>query len=306
MAKSENNTSAGAALAPELMARVRQIQIRTHRMVSNMLSGAYKSTFRGTGIEFEEVRAYQPGDDVRSIDWNVTARTGEPFVKTFVEERQLTLQFVVDISRSMDFGSGERTKREVAAEFCALMAYVAAFQHDQVGLSLFADEPGLHLNPKKGHSHILRVVREVIAAPPGGSGSALVPVLEHQLRMLRRRSMIFVISDYLSTGDDDWPRVLANMSARHDVVCVRITDPFEEALPQAGLISLRDIESGRMIDVDTRSKAVRAKWAEAAAERRARFEESLLGARSDSIELSTAGDVGDPVVRFFRKRMGRH
>ncbi len=306
MAETDNRGSAGGeVLAPDLMARVRQIQVRTHRMVSNMLSGAYKSTFRGTGIEFEEVRQYQPGDDIRTIDWNVTARTGEPFVKTFVEERQLTLQLVIDTSLSMDFGSRERSKRETAAEFAALMAYVAVFQHDQVGLSLFSDEPGLHLNPKKGLSHVMRVIREVIAAKPGGKGSSLVNVLEHQLRMLRRRSMIFVVSDFLTTSEEDWSLVLARLSAKHDVVCVRITDPFEEELPRAGLITMRDIESGQMVDVDTRSSSVREHWRRAATERAAALDEILLRARSERIDLSTCGDVGESVVRFFRKRMRR-
>ncbi len=295
-------------LAPELMARVRQIQIRTHRMVSNMLSGAYKSTFRGTGIEFEEVRGYQPGDDIRTIDWNVTARTGEPFVKTFVEERQLTLQFVVDISRSMDFGSGARTKRETAAEFCALLAYVAVFQHDQVGLSLFSDEPGLHLDPKKGHGHVLRVVREVIAARSGGSGgtrSALRPVLEHTLRTRRRRSMIFVVSDFISTIEEDWSRILARLASKHDVVCVHVTDPFEEELPRAGLVALTDVETGRVVEVDTRSAAVRKSWREAALRRRAALDSALQRSRVEKIELSANADVGEPVVRFFRRRMRR-
>jgi len=303
---SDNRESAGSeVLAPELMARVRQIQVRTHRMVSNMLSGAYKSTFRGTGIEFEEVRQYQPGDDVRTIDWNVTARTGEPFVKTFVEERQLTLQLVVDTSHSMDFGSRDRSKRETAAEFCALMAYVAVFQHDQVGLSLFSDEPGLHLNPKKGLSHVMRVIREVIAAEPHGEGSSLVSALELQLRMLRRRSMIFVVSDFLDTSEEEWALVLSRLSAKHDVVCVRVTDPFEEELPKSGLITMRDIESGQMVDVDTRSEAVRRHWADAARRRADELDEILLRARSERIDLSTCGDVGESVVRFFRKRLRR-
>ncbi|MFT7665263.1 MAG: hypothetical protein ACI87A_003499 [Planctomycetota bacterium] len=306
MAETDNKASSGSeVLAPELMARVRQIQVRTHRMVSNMLSGAYKSTFRGTGIEFEEVRQYQAGDDVRTIDWNVTARMGEPYVKTFVEERQLTLQLVVDTSRSMDFGSADRSKREAAAEFCALMAYVAVFQHDQVGLSLFADEPGLHLNPKKGLSHVMRVIREVIAAKPGGSGSSLANVLEHQLKMLRRRSMIFVVSDFQSTSEEDWAGVLARLSAKHDVVCVRVGDPFEEELPKAGLITLRDIESGKLVDVDTRSAAVRAAWAQAAEVRGAKLDEDLMRARADRIDISTVGDIGEPVVRFFRRRVRR-
>jgi len=306
VADSDNRERAGGeVLAPDLMARVRQIQVRTHRMVSNMLSGAYKSTFRGTGIEFEEVRQYQPGDDIRTIDWNVTARTGEPFVKTFVEERQLTLQLVVDTTHSMDFGSRDRSKRETAAEFCALMAYVAVFQHDQVGLSLFSDEPGLHLNPKKGLSHVMRVIREVIAAEPHGRGSSLAGALELQLRMLRRRSMIFVVSDFMSTVDEDWSRILSRLSAKHDVVCVRITDPFEEELPKSGLITMRDIESGEMVDVDTRSDAVRKHWVRAAKERQAALDEVLMRARCERIDLSTCGDVGESVVRFFRKRLRR-
>lgn len=307
----EEGSGGSAALAPELMARVRRIQIKTHRLVSSVLAGAYRSTFRGTGIEFEDLREYMPGDDVRNIDWKVTARTGDPFVKTYVEDRQLTLMFLVDTSHSMDFGSRAVTKREMAAEFCALLAYVAVFQQDQVGLCLFADEPGLHLEPRKGNKHVQRVVREVIAAPPGGRGSSLASVLEHQARVLRRRSMVFVVSDFVDNsasdgrGGDDWSEICARLALRHDVIAVRVTDPLEEELPAAGILTLADIESGARVEVDTRSAAVRAHWEAEARRRRDRLTAALQKGRAELIELSTAGNVADPVVRYFQTRTRR-
>ena len=289
-------------LAPELLARVRQIQIRTRIRASGALQGAYRSNFRGTGIEFEEVRPYQPGDDVRSIDWNVTARTGNPHVKTYMEERQLVLQLLVDTSRSMDFGSREKSKRETAAEVAALLAFVAAAEQDQVGLCLFDEAPGLFLPPKKDHFHLLRLVREVMAAPAGGSGSSLGAVLEHQLRHLKRRALVFVVSDFLSVGNDAWEESLAPLARKHDVIAVRVTDPFEEELPAAGRIPLVDLESGHSLEVDTSSKSVRDRWRQAALERRARLEERLRSARVDLVEVSTAGDLVQPLEACFRRR----
>jgi uncharacterized protein (DUF58 family) len=290
-----------ALLAPELMARVRQIQIRTHDLVSELLQGAYRSTFRGTGIEFEEVRPYQPGDEVRSIDWNVTARTGEPFIKTYVEERQLVLQLLVDTSLSMDFGSGEKTKREAAAEVAALLSFVAAQEQDMVGLTLFDEEPRLHLRPEKGSRHVLRVVREVMAAPAHGRGSSLGNVLEHQLRHLRRRALIFVVSDFHDV-DPAWTGALGRVARRHDVVCVRVHDPLEEELPVAGWITLREAETGRLVDVDTRSRAVRDAWSQAAAERRRALREATARARAGLIEVDASRNAADPVVAFFKRR----
>ena len=287
------------------MARVRQIQIRTHRFVSGLLQGSYRSTFRGTGIEFEEVRPYLPGDEVRSIDWNVTARTGRPHVKTYVEERQLVLQFLVDTSRSMDFGSRDKTKREAAAEVCALLSFVALSQQDQVGLCLFADEPGLHLPPDTGQRHVLRLVREVMAARAAGSGSSIAAVLEHQLRYLKRRSLVLVLSDFLSVEEDGWEDLLARLARRHDVICVRVVDPFEEELPESGLVVLEEVETGTAVEIDTRSRAVRREWAEGARRRRALLIETLRRARVELIEVSTDGDVADPIIRFFQRRAGR-
>ena len=292
-------------LTPELMARVRQIQIRTHGMVSAALQGAYRSNFRGSGIEFEEVRPYLPGDEVRSIDWNVTARTGEPHIKTYIEDRQLTLQFLVDTSRSMDFGSGEKTKRDCAAEVCALLSFVAVGQQDQVGLTLFADEPGLYLAPDKGHHHVLRVVREVVAARAEGTGSSLTAVLEHQMRHLKRRSLVFVVSDFLDVDAESWKKALARLARRHDVICLRIVDPFEEELPAAGVLLMEEIESGALVEVDTRSARVRADWARRAAARRDALSAILKRCAVDLVDLSTVHDVADPLIRCFRMRAER-
>jgi len=290
-------------LAPELMARVRQIQIRTHRLVSGVLQGSYRSNFRGTGIEFEEVRPYQPGDEVRSIDWNVTARTGEPHIKTYQEERQLVLQILVDTSRSMDFGSGFKTKREIAAEVSALLSFVAASNQDQVGLALFAEEVGTHLKPDRGNRHVLRIVREVIAAPAEGSRSELALVLEEQMRHLQRHALILFVSDFQDVENDpDFVDVLARVGRRHDVLCVRVSDPFEERLPEAGILLLRDVESGEEIEVDTRSRAVREAWQADAERRRDVLLAAVRRARADLIEISTDGDVADPVVRCFLRR----
>ncbi len=295
-----------AWLAPELMARVRTIQVRTHKLVSSALAGAYRSNFRGTGIEFESVRPYEPGDDVRAIDWKVTARVGEPFIKTYVEDRTLILQLVVDTSRSMDFGSGDKAKREAAAEVCALLALVAGRNQDQVGLCLFADEPGLHLAPKKGQHHVLRLIREVMAAPATGRGSSLTAVLEHQLRHLKRRSLVLIVSDFLGTDADAWEDPLARLARRHDVIAVRVFDPLEEELPPAGWLELSEIESGRRLDVDARSADVRRAWALAARARRERLLASLRKAGVDLIEVATNGDVAEPIARCFARRAARH
>jgi len=300
-----------ALLAPELMARVKQIKIRTHRLVNTALSGGYRSTFRGSGLEFSEVRAYQPGDEVRRIDWNVTARTGDAFVKTYAEERELTINLIVDTSRSMDFGSGRWTKRETAAQFCALISFVAMRHQDRVGLVLFGDEPGLHVRPRKGGQHVLRVVREIIAAPPTEGGSDFGAVLEHQLRALRRRSIVFLVSDFLDpssreSGPPPWFDLLAKLNRRHDVIAVHVVDPFEVELPAAGVIGLQEIETRNALELDTRSRRVRDLWRETASRRRAELHAGLHRARVEKIELDTTRDLGEPILAFFRRRGLQH
>jgi uncharacterized protein (DUF58 family) len=291
-------------VGPELMARVRQIQLRTRRLVNDVLAGAYRSTFRGSGVEFEEVRPYLPGDEVRSIDWNRTARAGQPYVKTYVEERELTLVFLVDTSRSMDFGSRELSKREVAAQFCALLAFVAQRQQDRVGLCLIGEEPGLHLEPRKGAGAVARVVREVIAAPAAHGHADIEGALELQLQTLKRRALLFLVSDFL--GDpEELADVLRRVGRRHELIAVRLVDPFEQELPPAGIIPLEDLESGRTLELDTRSPRVRAAWAAAAEARRKALEGVLLRAKVELIELATDKSVGEPVARFFNRRRRR-
>jgi uncharacterized protein (DUF58 family) len=299
-------------IAPELMARVRQIQIRTHRRVNTALSGGYRSTFRGQGIEFQEVRPYLPGDDVRSIDWKVTARTGEPFIKEYAEERELTLHLLVDTSMPMDFGSQQWTKREAAAQIAALIAYVAVQHQDRVGLTMFGAQPGLHLPARKGSKHILRIVREVLAAPPTPGRTNFAEVLEQQERTLHRRSLVFLISDFLGVdgiSDADsrtWTDPLARLSRRHDVIAVRVFDPFEEELPAAGVFLMNEMETGKLVEVDSRSRLVRDAWTLRAQERKQRLLAGLSRARVDHFDLPTSGDLADPLIGFFRRRSRQH
>jgi len=303
-----DSATAGELLVPELMSRVSQIQLRTHRMVNDVLSGAYRSTFRGSGIEFEEVRPYLPGDDVRTIDWLRTAKAGEPFVKTYVEERELTLVFLVDTSLSMDFGSRQWTKREIAAAFCALLSFVAQRSQDRVGLSMFGQEPGLHLPARKGAGAVARVVREVIAARPTAGGTDFRAVLDMQERTLRRRSLLFVVSDFAGF-DQAAADVLARLARRHDVVAVRVVDPFERELPPAGRIWMSEIESGRLVEVDTRSGAVRDAWRGDFDRRSAELAQLLVKSGVDLIELGTGQNLGaalaDPLVKYFALRRRR-
>jgi uncharacterized protein (DUF58 family) len=304
----DERASGTELLVPELMARVSQIQLRTHRMVNDVLSGAYRSTFRGSGIEFEEVRLYQPGDDVRTIDWHRTAKAGEPFVKTYVEERELTLVFLVDTSLSMDFGSRRWTKREVAAAFCALLSFVAQRSQDRVGLCLFGREPGLHLPARKGAGAVARVVREVIAARPTHGGTSFESVLSLQERTLRRRSLLFLVSDFAGF-DQAAADVLARLARRHDVVAARVVDPFERELPSAGRIWLQELEGARRVEVDTRSRALRAAWSADYERRSAELAGLLVKAGVDLIELGTGTNLSaalaDPLVKYFSLRRRR-
>ena len=292
-------------LTPELMARVRAIQIRTHKLVNTALSGGYRSTFRGSGVEFSEVRPYAPGDEVRRIDWNVTARTGEAFIKTYAEERELTIHLVIDQSRSMDFGSRDWTKREVAAQLAALITFVALRHQDRVGLSLFGERPGLHLPAKKGSQHLLRIVREVLAARASSPGSDFAAALEQEERLLRRRSVVFLISDFLegATKGRDWSQPLARLALRHDLVAVRIADPFESELPEAGLLDFRELEGGAVRELDTRARVVREVWAARAKARREQLVALCARTRTDLLELDTSKDVGDSLRAFFRWRV---
>ncbi|MFT6712838.1 MAG: hypothetical protein ACJAVJ_000111 [Planctomycetota bacterium] len=297
-----------ALLGPELMARVKAIRIRTNRLVSSALAGGYKSSFKGSGIEFEEVRAYQVGDDVRSIDWKVTARKGEPQVKTFREDRQLTLHLLVDTGRSMDFGTRRVTKRELAAEFCALLSFVALGTRDRVGLTLFGKQSGMHLASGRTSAHVNRLVREVIAAEPTLGQTNFVQMLEERVRDRSRHNLMFIVSDFqglLGATEAEREKVkslLLVLGARHDVVAVPLEDPFESELPKAGLIELDDPVTGESILVDTSSKRVRESWAQAAQARTKYLDSFLSKCRIGVIRQSTSGDITGPIVRFFEGR----
>lgn len=291
---------------PEILAQVRRIQIRTSRLVNDAMVGGYTSSFRGTGIEFDEVREFVEGDDPRTVDWNVTARTGRPHIKKFMEERELTVMFLLDASASTRFGTvpkptlaGQRTVRDVAAEFCACMSLAASRNNDKAGLISFSDRIEQYVPAKKGSHHVLRLIREVLAMEPTGSGTDLGEALEYAGRVQRKRSIVFLISDFLSEG---YEQALRLLSRRHDLVAVRIRDPKTRELPRAGLLSLRDLETGRQVLVDTSSRRVREAHQRRMQELDDSYAEALRRAGVDAMDIGTEQSVADPIVQFFRMR----
>jgi uncharacterized protein (DUF58 family) len=286
-------------LPPELIRHIRRIEIRTRRAVNDVLAGQYESVFRGAGIAFEDVREYQPGDDVRTIDWNVTARMGHPFVKRFREEREQTVVLLVDVSASQTFGAAPRWKHEVAAELCALLAFSAVKNNDKAGVVLFSDHVEHFVAAAKGTSHVLRLIRDVLYFRPAGRGTDIVAALGYLRRVTHRRAIVFVLSDFLTTG---FERALRAAARRHEVVAVRLVDPRERELPPAGLVELEDAETGDRCVVDAGSPAVRRIYREAAADRAAELRRQLRSANVDLIEVHTDGRYVDPLVRFFQQR----
>ena len=286
----------------EVLKKVRQIEIRTRHLVADLFGGEYHSVFKGRGMEFAEVREYTPGDDVRSIDWNVTARMGHPYIKQFQEERELTVLLVVDQSASERFGTRNRLKAELAAEVGTLLALSAVQNNDKVGLVLFTDDVELYVPPAKGRKHVLRVAREILYFQPRGKGTNLAAALDHLCRTQKRRAVVFVLSDFLDTG---FERSLAVASRRHDIVALRLRDDREERLPRVGVIAMEDLETGKTILVDTGSGDVRRAFGQAVADAEQRFEEVVRSARIDRVDLWTDKDVVRPLAGFFRKRMRR-
>jgi uncharacterized protein (DUF58 family) len=289
-------------LPREVLRQIRRLQLKARRAVEDILGGEYHSVFKGTGIVFEEVRAYQPGDDIRTIDWNVTARMGQPFIKRFVEERELTVALLVDCSGSQLFGTRLQQKREVAAELAAVLAFSAISNNDKVGLIQFTDKVEHFVPPRKGIRHVLRLIRDVLFFQPQRPGTSLREGLDYLNRVLRRRAIVFLLSDFL---DEDYERSLKRAGRRHDLVAVRITDPREEELPAVGLLELEDAETGVCVLVDTSSRAVRAAHAEAAGRRREAVRQLTRAAGIDLIEVSTDGSHLDALIRFFKLRERR-
>lgn len=287
----------------EVMQQIRRIQIRTNHMVNDILAGQYESVFKGRGMEFKEVREYVFGDDVRMIDWNVTARTGSPHVKLLAEERELTVMLMVDASGSGRFGSVSRFKTELAAELCAVLAISAIRNKDKVGLIIFSDDVELYVPPSKGRQHVLRVIREVLYFEPKGVGTNIPGALHFLNRVTRRRAVVFLVSDFMA---EDYEITLRVASRRHDLIAVPVTDPREEELPNVGWAAVRDAETGRETLVNTRDRRVRAEYARAARERAKARDQVFLRTGIDTIPIRTDQPYVDAIYRFFRMREKRY
>ena len=286
----------------ELLKKIRYIEIRTSRLVNEVLAGQYNTTFKGRGIEFEEVRPYQIGDDVRSIDWNVSARYGEPFVKVYREERELTVMLLVDVSASHRFGTRQQLKQELAAEVCATLAFSAVTNNDKVGLILFTDRIEKSVPAKKGRRHVLRVIRELLYHQPAGRGTDLAAAVEHLNRVTRRRGVVFVVSDFQDSG---YERVLRVARRRHDLIPIIITDPREAEMPDVGLIELLDAEAGELVLVDTSSRRFREGFAADVRRRSEQRQQMLRRLDLESIEMTTGEPFVEPLMRYFRRKHAR-
>jgi len=296
------NRDLAADEARELLRRVRRIRLRTRQVVDAAFAGQYHAAFKGRGMEFEEVRPYLVGDDVRTIDWNVSARLGEPHVKLFREERELTVMLAVDLSGSLAFGTHGQFKRDLLAELAATVAFSAAMNNDKIGLLAFTDRVERFVPPRKGTKHVMRIVRELLALRPEGRGTAIGPALEELGRVLRQRSVVFVVSDFL---DESWDRPMRMARRRHDVVPVVVQDPGERELPAMGLVEFTDAETGERRLVDTGRRSVRRRFAEAAEARAAARDRLLRGMRLDPIEITTGEDFVAPLSASFRRRERR-
>lgn len=290
-------------ISQEVLKQVRRIQIRTSRVVDNILAGQYHSVFKGQGMEFQEVRGYVPGDDIRTIDWNVTARTSEPHVKVLTEERELTVMLMVDASGSGRFGSVGRFKNDLAAELCAVLAFSAIRNNDKVGLIIFTDDVELYVRPGKGRKHVLRVIREVLFFQPRRRGTNIPGALHFLNSVTKRRAVAFLVSDFMETDHEDALRIA---NKRHDVIAVSVTDPREETLPQVGLLYAKDAETDREVLINTNDPDVRHEYATRALERRRARDSIFLRTRVDAIHVRTDRPYADEFYRFFRMRERRY
>ncbi len=291
-------------LSAELIRRIRRIEIRTRHLVNDSFAGEYQAIFKGRGMEFDEVRDYQPGDEVRTIDWNVTARMGRPFVKRYVEERELTVMLAFDASGSGQFGTADRFKRETAAELGAVLAFSAITNNDKVGLLAFTDQIELHIPPRKGRRHVLRLIRDLLAFRPTSRGTDIALALDRLNRVLKRRAIIFLISDFLAQPAD-YQRTVQVTNRRHDLVAVNLSDPREMAWPPVGLVALQDAETGATTWVDSDNRAWRQAFARQAAAHRAARDAVLTQAQVDRIDVTLGQDYVKPLLAFFRARARR-
>jgi uncharacterized protein (DUF58 family) len=298
----------------EILESVRRVEIRTNRLVNDMMVGAYLSRFKGRGMDFEELREYNPGDDVRDIDWNVTNRMGRPFVKRFREERELGVVLVVDISASGAFGSTRRSKRESAVEIATTLASAAARSSDKVGLLLFTDRTELFLPPRKGRRHILRIIKEMLFFEPKSKGTDIPAALTFLNHVVRRRSIVFLFTDFLHSSDAGARGLRAGRgvfqeigmtNSRHDLVCVHLHDPRESSLPNAGLVTIEDAETGELLELDSVRASVRQKYAETNSQRLAQLDREMRQAGVDTLRFTTGEPFAQTLQSFFETRRGR-
>jgi uncharacterized protein (DUF58 family) len=289
-------------LTKELLKQVRQIEIRTKGLVNHLFSGEYHSVFKGRGMEFSEVREYQFGDDIRNIDWNVTARFGHPFIKVFEEERELTVILMVDLSGSLMFGSISKTKRRVAAELSAILAFSALKNNDKVGLILFTDKIEKFVPPRKGNKHVLRIIRDVLSYEPEGNATDIKSALEYMNGAIKKRSIVFLLSDFM---DEGYEKILKAVGKKHDLIGVILDDRRENELPDVGLIKLADAETGQERWIDSSSKRVKNAMRKTREEAINRRNSMFLTSRLDRINVQTGKDYIKPLVQFFRVRERR-
>lgn len=290
-------------ISKEILKKVRKIEIHTKGMVNNIFGGEYQSAFKGRGMEFSEVRAYTYGDDIRQIDWNVTARTGDPYIKMFEEEREQTLMLCVDISQSGVFGSQSQSKMELAIEICAVLAFSAIKNSDKVGLVLFTDVIEKVVPPKKGRIHVLRLIRELLTTEPEGTGTDISEALSYVNRLLNRRAIVVMASDF---QDKDYDKQLKITNKKHDLVSIFINDKLEDELPDLGLIPLKDAETGQEVLVDTSSKKVRQTYQKRRIEEKKQIRNRFLRMKIDTIELHTNESYVQPLMNFFHRRTRRY
>ncbi len=294
----------------EILKKVRQIEIRTRRLVNDSLSGQYHSVFKGRGMDFDEVREYVPGDEVRAIDWNVTARAGRPFIKKFTEERELTILLMVDVSASGNFGSTTQSKREMAAEFASVLAFSAIRNSDKVALILFSDQIEQYIPPKKGRRHVLRVVREILYFQPQHRGTDVVQALDFANKVIARRAVAFLISDFQTTGDGEKAlqslrRAMRLTNKRHDLIALHVQDRREHELPDVGILAIEDAETGELLELDTANPQVRTRFAEVATKRGEMLRQSFNAEAVDSLELETGESYIPLLMNFFKTRVRR-
>lgn len=287
----------------DILKKIQQIEIHTRRLVNEAFIGEYHSVFKGRGMEFDAVREYQPGDEIRTIDWNVTARMGRPFIKRYVEERELTVMLLVDVSASGNFGSVKQLKNEIAIEVCALLAFSAIKNNDKVGMIMFTDRIEKFIPPKKGTKHVLRVIRELLCTEPAGKGTNISVALEYMDKISTRRAICFVVSDFIA---NDYAHALRIANKRHDVIAIPIIDPREQELPNVGFIELRDAESDEILLVDTANPLARKEFGALHARQKQERSRLFRSMGVDEIIIGTNRHYVEPIVRFFRLREKRY